>query len=57
MGVLGWSPDQFWKSTHTELMAALDGWLEKNGSKPDRQPAGMSRERLHQLMEQYPDGS
>ena len=40
MGVLEWSPDQFWSATPRDLYAALDGWREKN-SPPDG--AGGSR--------------
>lgn len=32
MGVLEWSPKQFWKATPRDLSAALDGWNEKNGN-------------------------
>lgn len=58
MGVLGWSPDQFWQSTHKQLMAALDGWQEKNGgTRSDQSPLPISRAELNDLMRRYPDGS
>lgn len=30
MGVLGWTPGQFWNATLWDLQAALDGYAEKN---------------------------
>ncbi len=38
LGVLGWSPDQFWHSTPTELRAALRGWQRAQGVDPDAEP-------------------
>jgi hypothetical protein len=31
IGVLGWSPDEFWRATPADLMAARDGLLMKSG--------------------------
>lgn len=31
MGILGWSPDAFWRATPGDLAMALDGWREKHG--------------------------
>ena len=53
MGVLGWAPPHFWAATPHELMAALDGYKEKNGLKA---PEAMGSDRLKQLMGRYPDG-
>jgi len=53
VGVLGWSPPHFWMATPHELMAALDGYKEKNGLKA---PEAMGSERLKELMAQHPDG-
>lgn len=53
MGVLGWTPKTFWKSTPRELLAALDGFTEKSGGKRDR--PGMTRDELGELMLKYPD--
>jgi hypothetical protein len=52
MGVLKWSPDQFWKSTPYELLAALDGHMESLGVK--RPLPGMTRARFEELDKQYP---
>lgn len=32
MGVLGWTPDAFWRASLAELFAAIDGWSEAHGS-------------------------
>jgi hypothetical protein len=47
MGILEWSPDQFWRSTPFDLSAAFDGWMEKNGNKD--QPEPLTREEMNQL--------
>jgi len=36
LGVLGWPPSEFWEATPHDLLAALDGWSEKNGGKRSR---------------------
>lgn len=33
MGVLGWTPDAFWRSTAFDLYPAIDGYLERIGKK------------------------
>jgi hypothetical protein len=32
MGVLGWSPNEFWSATLRDFSAAFAGWNEVNGS-------------------------
>ena len=54
MGVLGWTPKTFWKSTPYEFRAAFDGWQEKNGGKRHR-AAPLTQEELAELMALYPD--
>lgn len=44
MGVLGWSPTEFWASTLYDVLPALDGYLEKNGGAP--KPAEDAEPRL-----------
>lgn len=57
LGVLQWSPDQFWAATHRELMAALDGWNEKNGNpRAGESRLPVSRDELEDMMRRYPDG-
>ena len=33
MGVLGWTPRAFWRSTPHEIIAATDGFIERNGGR------------------------
>lgn len=53
MGVLSWTPDEFWRSTPYELTAALDGWSDAHGAGPSVEP--MTSEEFHRLCEEYPD--
>jgi len=53
LGPLGWSPEQFWAAGMCEFMAALEGYNEANNPAP---PPAMTRARLKELMEKYPDG-
>ncbi|PLX36995.1 MAG: phage tail assembly chaperone [Hyphomicrobiales bacterium] len=55
MGVLSLAPDVFWRMTLAEFNAAVAGYMERNGSKP--QGGGMTRDRLKELMKRYPDGN
>lgn len=47
MGILGWSPDQFWRATLWDLLPAFDGWLEKNGHQDQAQP--LTREEMMEM--------
>ncbi len=38
LGILGWSPEVFWKATPHEFWAAWDGWCGLNVPKQDHQP-------------------
>lgn len=55
LGILGWSPDIFWKSTYRELMRACEGLAIKNGGGDAARsnPKPMSREEAKQLVEKY----
>lgn len=53
MGILGWTPDEFWAATPEELTEAYEGRAEINGWKA--KTPGMTRKRLDELMAQYPD--
>lgn len=33
MGVLGWTPTEFWAATPHDFHAALDGWSEARGQR------------------------
>ncbi|RMF08903.1 MAG: phage tail assembly chaperone [Alphaproteobacteria bacterium] len=51
MGVLGWTPDTFWRATPTELMLAVEGL--SGGAPPP--PAPLSREEFEALRARFPD--
>lgn len=54
MGVLGWSPDQFWSATLGELTAASDGWrISQGDDMVDAKP--FDQKRLDELKARYPD--
>jgi uncharacterized phage protein (TIGR02216 family) len=50
LGVLRWSPNDFWRATPRELIAAWDGL---NGGRPMEPAIGRDLERL---MAAFPDG-
>jgi uncharacterized phage protein (TIGR02216 family) len=50
LGVLRWSPGEFWRATPRELIAALEGL--RGGRGPE--PAGRSD--LDRLIAMFPDG-
>ncbi|HYG48109.1 MAG TPA: phage tail assembly chaperone [Allosphingosinicella sp.] len=47
--LLGWRPDEFWRSTPAEMGAVLEALIG-----PEPEPA--SRADLDRLMERFPDG-
>lgn len=51
-GVLGWSPETFWKSTVHDLTAALDGYVIKKGGKKGR----LSDQEYDELIEMLNEG-
>lgn len=36
MGVLGWSPQEFWAATMHDIVAAIDGWRIAHGIPDER---------------------
>lgn len=46
LGGLNWSPDQFWASTMTELLAADEGVKKANGSQNE---APLSKDEFEEL--------
>ena len=46
-------PNTFWKSSPQEIYMAIDGFVEFNGGEQKEKP--MSKDRLNELMELYPD--
>lgn len=62
LGILGWPPKAFWRSTPAELYAAVEGWQEKNGVRsdaPEDEPAALFTaeevQSMRELMDEYPD--
>lgn len=52
--MMGMSPKSFWKLSPIEVYMAIDGFSEFNGAEQKEEP--MTKDRLHELMELYPDG-
>lgn len=53
--MMGWRPHEVRACAVPEFLAALDGFRTFHGGEK-QEPEGMSRARLEELMEQYPDG-
>lgn len=52
MGVLGWSPSEFWAATPNDLYAAQDGWREANAPPTGPAPGSRapSKQRLDEML-------
>ncbi len=55
LGIIGWNPDVFWKSTPFELYAAIEGWEEAQGNKKEDDDDAMTKEKMRELMRKFPD--
>ena len=63
LGVLRWSPSEFWAATPTELYRGIEGWQECHGvgpyaTSPERPGGWMQADevkRLRELEEMFPD--
>jgi len=54
MGVLGWSPDQFWEeATISDVNSAFEGWAQANGVKV--KPDLPSKSFMDDMMRRFPD--
>ena len=53
LGMIGMRPEDFWNSSMQEIYAAAEGF--KNFNYPTKDDEPMSRDRLNELMELYPD--
>ena len=52
--MMGMRPTDFWQSSPKEVYMAINGFMEFNsGSEKKEEP--MTSDRLHELMELYPD--
>lgn len=47
---LGWRPDEFWDATPADVAAVLAAWRDEDAA------AGLGRDALAAMMEQFPDG-
>lgn len=54
-GMIGWGPADLERGSLAMLYAALEGKGRAEGWISPK-PKAMTRERLHELMERYPDG-
>ena len=52
MGMIGWTPNEFWNSTLHEIVPAIDGFIEFNVGNQEKP---MTNDELKDLMELYPD--
>jgi len=58
LGQLQLPPDKFWNLSMVEWNCAVSGFSKfHNGGKGSSRGGSMSRARLQELMEQYPDGT
>lgn len=51
--MMGHSPNDFWNSSHSEVVNAVTGFSEFNGGNDKETP--MTSDRMNELMELYPD--
>lgn len=51
-GLMGWTPDAFWRATPAEFWPAWQQWARARGLTPDKY---MTRDELRELMAQFPD--
>lgn len=58
LGVLGWSPKQFWSATPIELRCAINGWKIANGVDEETTDKGqpiLSKNEIEELRELMDD--
>ena len=51
-GMIGWTPESFWKSSWIEVQNAVKGFAEFNS---DGKPPPLARDEFDELRELYPD--
>lgn len=57
LGVLGFSPEVFWKMTMNEFLLACEGRIEANGGGDNKALTDpLSMQELEELMIRFPDG-
>jgi hypothetical protein len=53
LGMVGMKPKDFWNSSPQEIYATVEGFRSFNSPSESEEP--MSKDRLNELMELYPD--
>lgn len=53
MGLLNWTPSEFWAATMFDLSAAIDGWRIAQGDDPEGEKA-LARQ-LHAVLDKKED--
>lgn len=56
LGVIGYAPSEFWDLSLIEWHCALSGMFEKHGQKTKPSVAPMDKDRMDELLQQFPDG-
>ena len=54
IGMINMRPDDFWNISPREMYLALKGFKQFNGSSEEEAP--MTKDKLEEMMELYPDG-
>lgn len=49
MGILHWSPDDFWNATFPELNAAIDGWKAANGANQEKEAPAVTMDDFERM--------
>ena len=52
--MIGLSPSEFWDASHTEVVNAITGFGDFHSAGQEKVEP-MTSERMHELMEMYPD--
>lgn len=55
LGLLGWTPDTFWRATPAELAAALEARAGEQHGSPHQAAAPPQRTDLDALLQRFPD--
>jgi hypothetical protein len=53
--MIGQSPQDFWNSSHSEIINAISGFGEFHGGSEKKKEEPMTSGRMSELMELYPD--
>lgn len=56
LGVMYWSPLDFWDATPVELYIAIEGWQDANTKDGHERSEPLTVEEMEVLMRKFPDG-